>query len=579
MESRTAVDVEVVPVKDAGIFGLSFKALDGLCEIPRKRSTDWASLLSCLFIEASPTVGKDIPNYLKLHVENAPEQQHPDLANFPGLAAMCRAFEETTGWALRYETEGETGTASPPWSASVESGFGGPIGRLVIESSPAELDHEGRSRLPLGEVQPMGEALRQMLNELERTRYALWQREAELAAGVPIIPHADEKAHLAERLESVLRGGAEAVGCQAAALYLLDEGTSQLKLRASWGLPQSRLLESARPLRGSVADLEALVGHAVVLEDTSVLPHWKSPEDFPSAVCVPVSSPTMPLGTLWIFSDSVRDFTAEQTNMLEIVAGRLAADLEREMLMQEGIQSKQFDRSLARAVHWQQDRQPQIEPLLDDWQLAGWTSQADSLGGDFFDWSILPDGNLAVAVAGAQGTMIEAGLSAASLHGAMKSHGCYSHNARQMLDRLNETLWTASAGDQFASMFYGLVHPEIGKLDFASAGHALAFLLRGNTCRVITHDSLPLGSQPETDYKPHRKTLKPGDALLMVSPGVRETLEQDGQPLDVADVAAAMHGTLSAPAEEIVQRMRDFISSRSSEKTLYDHTILVMRRR
>ena len=65
----------------------------------------------------------------------------------------------------------------------------------------------------------------------------LWQREAELAAGVPLVPHREDQKHLAARLEAVLRAGAEAVGGDAIALYLLDEATTELKLRCSWGLP------------------------------------------------------------------------------------------------------------------------------------------------------------------------------------------------------------------------------------------------------------------------------------------------------------------------------------------------------
>ena len=55
-------------------------------------------------------------------------------------------------------------------------------------------------------------------------------------------------------------------------------------------------------------------------------------QDYPAAVCVPVSTPTMLLGTLWVFCHKRRDFNDRETNMLEVVAGRLAADLERETL-------------------------------------------------------------------------------------------------------------------------------------------------------------------------------------------------------------------------------------------------------
>ena len=99
------------------------------------------------------------------------------------------------------------------------------------------------------------------------------------------------------------------------AAYLLDDATKQLKLRSCWGLPKSRFLDPPRPLRGAAADLEALVGHAVVLEDTSFLPHWKVPEEFRSAVCVPISSPTFPFGTLWMFCDQPRDFSVAETQL------------------------------------------------------------------------------------------------------------------------------------------------------------------------------------------------------------------------------------------------------------------------
>src|SRR5204863_6963613 len=136
-------------------------------------------------------------------------------------------------------------------------------------------------------------------------------------------------------------------------------------------------------------DLEAFVAHAVVLAGTTLLPHWRCPVDFPAAVCVPVSSPSIPLGTLWVFSDQPRDFSPEQTNLLEIIAGRLAADLEREMLLAAGTKAKERDRQLELASRWMADRLPSITPLIDDYEFSAWTQQAGNIGGDFHDWSVL----------------------------------------------------------------------------------------------------------------------------------------------------------------------------------------------
>ena len=224
--------------------------------------------------------------------------------------------------------------------------------------------------MPQEQARALASSLAGMLGELLQTRHALWQREAELAAGVPLLPHAEEAKHLAARLQAVLRGGAEAVDCQAAALYLLDDATSQLKLRSCWGLPLDRLTAPARPLQGAIADLEALLGHAVVLEDTDVMRHWRVPEDFPAAVCVPVSTPTTILGTLWVFCEKKRDFTARQTNMLEIVAGRVAADLEREMLLREALGAGRVEAATGRRRTLAE--QPIAHHLARCWTAGNW---------------------------------------------------------------------------------------------------------------------------------------------------------------------------------------------------------------
>ena len=293
-------------------------------------------------------------------------------------------------------------------------------------------------------AQDLAAAIADLLQELHQTRCALWQREAELAAGVPVMPHPDEQTHLAERLESVLKAGAQAVGCQAAAIYLLDDATRKLKLRACWGLPRSRFVDSPRPLRGATADLEALVGHAVIVRNAELLPNWQIPEEFRSAVCVPISSPTTPFGTLWTFCDHGRDFSVDETNLIEIVAGRIAADLERAVLLNQTLKLRSLARQLTHAAQWQQHRLPRIKPMLPGWDLSGWTAQAGAMGGDFHDWFVLLSGDLAVAVGDAQGKMFESGLTTATLHTALCAHASLRpHGAaggrthqRNPLDRL-----------------------------------------------------------------------------------------------------------------------------------------------
>jgi serine phosphatase RsbU (regulator of sigma subunit) len=518
-------------------------------------------------------VNNPLPAHLRLHVEERIDEQPTQSA--AELTPLLRAFEQATGWQLRYEPS--PAGLGEVWSTTIDGGAGQAAGRLVLAEPQTDKPEQSGPAAELHQARPLALAIGGLLSEVNRLRHALWQREAELAAGVPVAARPNEEPHLAERLESVLKGGVEAVGCQAAGLYLLDETTSELKLRASVGLPPERLLAPPRPLRGAMADLEALVGHAVVLEDTSLLPHWKCPENFPAAVCVPVSSPSIPLGTLWIYSDKLRDFSPEETNLIEIVAGRLAADLEREMLLAAGAEAKTRDKQFDAAARWLSDRLPSVAPLLDHYDIAGWTRQADGLGGDFHDWSVLPDGRVALAVADAAGRQLEGALEAASLHAALKAHAGYRHDSAELLSRLNDTLMTASPGDQRASLAYALLDPDKGQLELALAGDCGAILVRAEDRCVITTDSPPLGQTAETSFLRDQSRLAAGDFLILVSGGVRRAIDAAGLRIGEAAIASLAGRHLRDTSAGVVARLRRLLEQH--DELADDLSLLVLKRR
>ena len=524
------------------------------------------------------SVVKSSVNYLKIFKEEPPQPARPEIEDLGSLPEVLKAFREVTGWSLQYISAPEPSYPTDlTWSSPVNPGVGATPGHLRLDpvgsarpASSPEVDRKAAEQL--------ASALWGMVGELAKTRHALWQREAELAAGVPLVPHPDGQKHLAARLEAVLKGGAEAVECQVAALYLLDEATTSLKLRSSWGLPRARLTCPPRPLEGALADLEAMLGHAVVLEDTQLLDKWNSPESFPAAVCVPVATSTTVLGTLWLFSNRKRDFDDRQVNIIEVVAGRLAADLEREMLMREGVDGAQLKRQVAAAERVWRNQLPTIAPLLDSWDLSGWTAQAHSVGGDFFDWFALPDSLVAVAVGDVMGRGIEAAMSACAVKAALRSHGQYQRDAGGLLGQVNLTLWTGSAGDQSAALFCGLLETATGRVRYGSAGQPGVVLLRPGGWEPLSRPSPSLGESPETTYRQHECRLQPGEALVIYTDGFRDALDKSGKPLGDRGIAEPLMTRLDLPAKDLVAIARDRLEAHAVVPERDDRTVLVIKR-
>ena len=187
-----------------------------------------------------------IPDYLKLHVEE-PKTSHDQ--GFPEFDRLCLAFPNVTGCHLAVDScPGLGNQLTFPWLETPPTQFQVSLETANLAGFPNPKAQDRRE---------LSEAITDLLNELSRTRHALRHREAELATGVPVVSVAEDGQHLADRLEAVLREAANMLHCNGAGLYLLDEATTCLKLRAHFGLNHDALTRPARRLEDAIADIEA----------------------------------------------------------------------------------------------------------------------------------------------------------------------------------------------------------------------------------------------------------------------------------------------------------------------------------
>ncbi|MEX1041784.1 MAG: GAF domain-containing SpoIIE family protein phosphatase [Pirellulaceae bacterium] len=520
---------------------------------------------------------RSIPGYLRLHGGAETLSGLPDDINqVPGFRQVAHSLAKLTGWRLCESGAERQDAAHESASNSISIPCEHPWRELML--CPVAADAKSAS-LPVlsAETRELAAGIAQVLSEVDRLRMALRDREAELATNIPLTVRQDE-ATLATRLQQSLKAAAEVVGAEAASLYLLDDATEHLKLRATFNLPAERLLELPRRLDKSLADLEALAGHAVVLEDTTLLPHWSCPEAVPSAVCIPVSTSTTPLGTLWVYSKRERDFTAQETNMLEIIAGRLAVELERSLLADDRLRTDDLRQQANQAAERQRSQLPNVKPLVEGWDVAAWTEQGENLGGDFHDWGVVESGRLAIFVGDAAGRQFEAALTANSLVTAVKSNYRFPHTPDSLIDRVNHAFWSTSAGDHFASLAYLMIDPQLGTLEAASCGHIQGFLLQQNAVRGIWPGSWPLGGSPEVRPELAQAMLQPGDAVALVSSGLVETLKAaDGENWQ-RGFCDLMVRHLELPTERMIAALREHLA-RQERLLPEDRTIMIVKRR
>ena len=534
---------------------------------------------------------KPVPSYLKLQARDF-EVVPPDVERCTGVDSLCQAFTAATGWPLEYADGSAADKADLLWSAPVNPGVGASPGHLRIELGGAKRVADIAARIPLESAEQLAAAIVTLVEQVLSLRHTLWQREAELAAQVPVTSRSDEPQHLAARLETAIKSGAQMLNCFGGALYTLDEATSQLKLRSSWGLSPDRLEQPARPLATALADLEALLGHAVALSTTQSFRPWNVPEICEAALCVPVSSPTTPLGTLWFFCDRSRNFTSAQTNLAEVIAGRLASELDRALLLHEQVQAVSVLRLIEPASRQQQHALATTPPSLDGWDIAGWTCQAAALGGAVHEWRMLADGRLGVFVADCGDGGMAGALTAAAIRGALCSECDHlsiaraanlenqtPHDARAVLVRLHDLLSATSAGDQWAGAALAIVDPARGEIELAAAGRPTALVLNADEHNTLLRPALPLGLVEPSSIQAVQTKLATGDALVLYTRGFVEAGNEQGRPLDEASMARVLVQARSRTANELIEVLCDRQEAHAVRPNQMDRSVVVIKRR
>lgn len=521
---------------------------------------------------------------LRVFSEETTQPPVCDLAAHPGWRRLCRAYFEATGLLLRFiPGEQPTSPEDIPVFAVGDSANGehegGKIPRRPLGYLRLDVTEKSRRRYPPEEnpARELAESLAGILGEFLNTRMALWEREAELAAGIPLVPHPEEQEHLAHRLQEVLRSTTAAVGCQSAALYVLDEATSHLKLRATWGLPLNRLLAPPRLLKESLADLEAMLGHAVALENATQISRWRCPESCEAAVCLPVSTPTTILGTLWVFAEKERSFSEKEIDILEVSAGRIAAELEREMALQTALQAVDMRRQWEAGQKLVRSQLPAVSPLLDRWELAGWLEN-DRLGGAFFDWCCCRDGRVHFAFGQMPDDSLRSALVLSSVRSAWRSHAQYQKDLARLMEQLNLTVWTGSAGDQAATLLCGTIDPAGTTVRTSTAGTVYAVLLSAKRHRMVPAGGALLGVDPESKFVAQRWLTQENSLLVIVSDAVREARDADQRPLWETQILPMLSSHLHLPAKTLVQNIQRMIEEHPSPRKNVAGVLIVKRR-
>lgn len=253
-----------------------------------------------------------------------------------------------------------------------------------------------------------------------------------------------------------------------------------------------------------------------------------------------------------IFTDMVPtgamlDTTAITIN--RVVGSKIAAEwsegtgmyeLTRHRLDQELKERERIDQELQLARRIQQALLPKEIPQLGGWDIVPYYRPAREVGGDFYDFLPLKNGNFGLVIGDVSGKGIAAALVMANTQSVLRTVVQTNEAPGQVLRQTNEVLWNYIPPNMFVTCFYGILDPTSGRLVFANAGHNPPCCLNREQVTDLLARGMPLGLMPGMAYEEKETVLLPEDGVLFYSDGLVEAHNPQREMLGSSRLRALM---------------------------------------
>jgi sigma-B regulation protein RsbU (phosphoserine phosphatase) len=132
-----------------------------------------------------------------------------------------------------------------------------------------------------------------------------------------------------------------------------------------------------------------------------------------------------------------------------------------------------------------------------------------------------------------------------------------------LAEAVNRELCQNNSDRMFVTLFLGLLDTRDGTLAYVNAGHPLPHLLHasGHVGQLAGQPDMPLGVRPGTAYQPRTAALGHGDAILVVTDGVTEAMNEQGALYGADRFEAVLRATGQAAPANIVHVVTDDVQA------------------
>ena len=252
-----------------------------------------------------------------------------------------------------------------------------------------------------------------------------------------------------------------------------------------------------------------------------------------SMMCVPLLGlDGEPLGVINIDTQNpLKQFQSDDLDLLMAVAGQAALSYENARLSVTYAEKQKQDNEMQIAASVQRALLPESLPKVPGYEFYAMYESAQAVGGDYYDCLLLPGGKkVGLAFGDVAGKGVPAALVVSRLSSVVQSTFEFVNDVGEAAVKINDHMCVHAVEGRFVTFVLALIDLETHEMSMVIAGHMSPIVRKPDgTFEEFPEEmvGMPLGVVAGMPYDVMKRTLQPGETVVIYTDGVSEAMNHN----------------------------------------------------
>lgn len=207
---------------------------------------------------------------------------------------------------------------------------------------------------------------------------------------------------------------------------------------------------------------------------------------------------------------------------------------------------------------------PEIFPAFPDrkeFDIYATMEPAREVGGDFYDFFLIDNDHLCLAIADVSGKGVPAALFMMMSKIILQNCASIGLTPSGILERTNSAICSNNDLEMFVTVWLGILEISTGRVIAANAGHECPAIMRADGKNEIFRDrhGFVIGGMDGMKYREYEIQLHPGDKIFVYTDGINEAMDANRNMFGTDRIVRALNETENASPQKVLETVRESV--------------------